>query len=225
MDSAAGRYDSSLPSTRSEWAAARLRRAILTGDVAPGSRLVLANLASELDISPTPLREALQTLAAEGLVEIRPQRGARVTPVSRKDVEDLYRTRLGLEPPAIEKSVERADDKYMESIQQRFVPLVEAYRRDPTIAESPHRDFHLALVSNCGSRWTLRIIEMLLDNAARYRLLSTHTRGGAEAIITEHEEIMNACLAGNPRLARDLLTAHLTLTLTLTQEFADLKES
>lgn len=207
------------PSTRAEWAAQRLRGAILTGELAPGERLVLANLATDLSISPTPLREALQTLAAEGLVEIEAQKGARVTSVSIDDLEDLYRMRISLEPSTLQMSVENSDEAYRESIRAAFQPLADAFRIDPTTAESAHRDFHLALVANCGSKWRLRLTEILIDNASRYRLLSTQVRGGPEAIIKEHEGLMKACLDGDAKKAADLLTAHLNLTLTLAAKY------
>ena len=95
--------------TRADWVDALLRAGILSGELAPGSRLVVADLADRYGVSPTPLREALRRLAAEGLVEWLPQRGARVASATRRDAEDLYELRLALEPVALGQSIAEAD--------------------------------------------------------------------------------------------------------------------
>ena len=78
------------PPTRAQWVDQRLRQAILAGALEPDERLITATLSEQFSVSPTPLREALQRLAAEGLVEITPQRGARVAALERFTADPIY---------------------------------------------------------------------------------------------------------------------------------------
>src|SRR4051812_6824836 len=97
------------PPTRTHWVDTRLRRQILSGALAPGTKLRAEHLAEPLGVSPPPLREAFQRLAGEGLVVIEPQRGARVAPIDEDDALELYDLRLLLEPPAMRASMAHTD--------------------------------------------------------------------------------------------------------------------
>lgn len=98
--------------TRKEWVDHRLRSAILDGSYAPGQALVISTLADELGLSATPLREALQRLCSEGLVELVAHGSARVASVSLAGATEIYELRRLLEPMAIESAVARSDDLY-----------------------------------------------------------------------------------------------------------------
>src|SRR5688500_1453856 len=141
------------PETRADWVDRRLKEAILRGDLAPGERLVAATLAERWNVSATPLREAIQRLAAEGLVETAPQRGARVAPVSVRDGEGIYELRLLLEPRALRESREYRDDSHRAEIGEAYA----AYERAVKAADLPgaldaHRDLHATLLNRCPSR-------------------------------------------------------------------------
>src|SRR5215468_5062472 len=100
------------PTTRAEWAHTRLKAAILTGELAPGTKLVAEELAARWAVSPTPLREAFQRLGGHGLVELTSQRGARVAPFSLDEAAELYELRLLLEPRALRASLEASDEAH-----------------------------------------------------------------------------------------------------------------
>lgn len=87
-----------------------LRAAILDGDLAPGSIHSSVSLAERLDVSPTPVREAMLELATSGLVELLPNRGFRVSVVDSQDVDEICQLRLMLEVPAMELAVKHATD-------------------------------------------------------------------------------------------------------------------
>src|SRR3954466_3573933 len=93
------------PPTRTHWVDTRLRRQILSGALAPGTKLRAEHLAETLGVSPPPLREAFQRLAGEGLVVIEPQRGARVAPIDEDDALALHYLSLLLEPLAMPASM------------------------------------------------------------------------------------------------------------------------
>ena len=196
----------------------RLREAIITGEIGPGEKLITEDLAERWGVSPTPLRETYQRLAAEGLVELAPQRGARVAAMSHEDFRDVYATRLLLEPHALRLSLERraTDGDWGQHVRDAYQPLraeLEAGLPDVVAFEDAHSAFHRALIDRCGSPWLLRIIRLLHGHSTRYRLQSLAPRGGAEEVIHEHDELLAACIDGDVDLATDRLRAHLQLTI------------
>jgi GntR family transcriptional regulator, carbon starvation induced regulator len=204
------------PPTRSEWVDQRLREAILSGNLEPGERLVVSALSERWQVSPTPLREAFQRLAADGLVELAPQRGARVTPVSVTDLLEVYELREILEPLALRRSLERTDPSWRQSVTESYERLVDSLRNRPhdlLEMEEKHRQFHGALLSRCESSWLLRLVSTLAEHSVRYRLLSITPRGGPEEVIGEHERLLQASLAGDIEKAVVHLTRHLQLTV------------
>jgi GntR family carbon starvation induced transcriptional regulator len=203
------------PVSRTEWAVRRLQEAILSGELAPGERVSSSELARRWSVSATPLREALQRLAAEGLVEYVSQRGARVSEVSLRDVWEVYELRLMLEPMALERSLRRVDEAWRREVEEAYAALsaeLEGGFGDLMSFERVNRDFHEALLSRCDSGWLLRVVRMLSDHCVRYRALSRWTRGGAEEVLREHEEIHAACVAGEVERAVRLVYEHLRRT-------------
>src|SRR5919205_3391293 len=90
-----------------EQTVARLRRFILEGDLEPGARIQEVELAAQLGVSRTPVREALRTLSSQGLVELLPNRGARVARWSVKDLDEIYELRVMLESHAAQRAATR----------------------------------------------------------------------------------------------------------------------
>lgn len=204
------------PPTLGEWIDRKLRSAILSGELAPGERLVVAALADRWQVSPTPLREAFQRLAAAGLVELTSQRGARVTAVSAKEMHEIYELRELLEPLALERSLSRADDSWRQLVGDTYERLIAALRTediDLLELEEHHRAFHRALLSGCDSDWLLRMIDWLSEHSVRYRLLSLVPRGGHDEVVGEHERLRDACLDGDSTAAISHLRRHLGLTV------------
>src|SRR3954447_4370065 len=111
------------PPTRTHWVDTRLRRQILSGALAPGTKLRAEHLAETLGVSPTPLREAFQRLVGEGLVVIEPQRGARVAPIDGDDALELYDLRILLEPLAMRASLARTDAQHAEEVADAYLRL------------------------------------------------------------------------------------------------------
>ncbi len=205
-----------LPPTRADWIEKELRRDILHGVYAPGERLLAADLAQTYAVSLTPLREALQRLATDGLIIMTPQRGVRVAPLSLRTAEEIYELRCLLEPMALRKSMARADEAWRENVRQTYSSLVEvtSQERPEVVAiEETNRAFHQALISRCDSRWLLNIVTMLSDHCIRYRFLSFNNRGGREGVLEEHQAIFDACLKGDVDTAAQALEDHIRHTL------------
>src|SRR5947207_15158573 len=133
------------PTTRADWAHTRLKAAILTGELAPGTKLVTDELAARWSVSPTPLREAFQRLGGHGLVELTSQRGARVAPFSLDEAAELYELRLLLEPQALRASLDASDDAHRSEIlaaHARLEAAMAAAPVDPVAVSDAHIGFH-----------------------------------------------------------------------------------
>ncbi len=204
------------PLTRAEWVDRRLRHAIITGEFRPGERLVTEELARRWSVSPTPLREGYNRLAAEGLVELLPQRGARVARVSLADALEIYDIRQMLEPHALRVSLQHRDATWERDVRQTYDRLREQFATglDDLVAfETAHQAFHSALLAHCQSGWLLRIIRTLQDHSVRYRLLSLAPRGGPAGVQAEHDALLAACVAGEVDSAVAQLRDHIQLTV------------
>ena len=198
-----------------------LRADIIDGDLAPGQRLRSAELSKRYSVSATPLREALQRLAVQGLVDLDPRLGATVAQVTQADLTDTYLLREVLESMALERSIVRGDDQWVADVTAAF----EAFRTTVSAPDSSssasgaaawshaHRKFHEALFSASGSPWLARVLRMLYDHSERYRMLSR--RAGSRDPLEEHAMIFRAAADRNIPMATGALHRHLKGTVDL----------
>jgi GntR family transcriptional regulator, carbon starvation induced regulator len=203
--------------SRTEWAERELRSTIVSGELPPGARIRVEELAERWDVSPTPLREAVRTLAGEGLITLRAQRGARVAEVSAAEMEDVYATRMMLEPYVLRLSLERADDTWRAALERAWSDLQHAGAADPKgplDLEPAHGAFHNALLAACGSPSLLRICGQLQTQSLRFRVLTRASRpGGLAASQAEHAEMVAAALELDETRAMSLAAVHLGRTV------------
>ena len=201
------------PATRSEWVEERLRAAILRGELEPGQRLHANDLADRWDVSATPLREALQRLASDGLVEMLPQRGARVTDMSVDDAAQIYELRILLEPLCLRRSLEASDDEHRQEIEAAF----EAFRSAKTLEAviEAHTRFHETLLKRCPSTWLLRFTTQLADASRLYQVASAGGRPARRHPKAEHKALCDAAVRGEVDRCVALQEEHLRGTLTL----------
>jgi DNA-binding GntR family transcriptional regulator len=197
--------------TLAEKAYVSMHDAIVRGDLQPGERLPIEELAEVFEMSPMPIREALRRLDAAGLVENVPHRGARVTELSLADLRDVYEARLALEPIAVEKAAERFSDEDAERGRERLDTLNAFGDRSSPDAWAAHTGFHFALYEAAGSPWMLRLIRPLWESSERYRLAAPALRK-LSMRRSEHERILEACVERRPGVARAELHNHLSRT-------------
>ena len=212
------------PTTRADWAHKRLKGAILSGELAPGTKLVTDELAQRWSVSPTPLREAFQRLGGHGLVELTSQRGARVAPFSLDEAADLYELRLLLEPRALRESVEATDAAHRGTVlaaHARLATALTAKPLDPVEASDAHLGFHTALVERCPSGWKRRLVALLADHAQRYQLLGAQRRRRGDDPGREHTALRDAVVRKQARRAETLLARHLQATLQAVRSTID----
>lgn len=196
-----------------ERARSELREQILTGEWDPGSRLPIDLLASRLQMSPIPVREALRSLASEGLLVAIPQRGFRVADLNADDFIDLFRLRYTLDLMALEMAVPRLRGEHMVALEDELAALAEAHERgDWADQRDHHRRFHFLLFSAADSPWLVRLLNTLWDHSERYLQLSEQYRGRPEHVAGEHAVILAVCKARDTARARATMRVHLDLT-------------
>ena len=195
-----------------------IRLEIIEGVLAPGQRLRANELTRRYGVSATPLREALQRLAAENLVEIDPRLGAAVAEISRTDLRDIYRLRDLLEGLALERSIQRADvawEARVRSAWERFRTQASIEQsgstRDALAWSEAHRAFHEALFDACDSAWLRRFVGTLYDHSERYRMLSV--RSHRRDTLEEHGAIFRTAMERNAPEAVTWLRRHLANTV------------
>lgn len=184
-----------------------LREMIVGGELGSGDRLVERDLADRFGISRIPLREAIQQLEREGLVEIFRNRGAVVRTLTESDVNEIYDLRTLLEGDAIYRSVKRMDEETLARAELVHRLLGSASTK-PRQGEL-NREFHELLYSQCANERQLRAIRDLRAQVERYERLQDTLLDDTSTFQTEHEEILRACLARNARQARSLTAMHL----------------
>jgi len=205
--------------TLTERAAALVEAGIVSGALAPGSRLRISELAAQFRIGATPLREALSRLASRGLVVAIGQRGFRVSEISRDDLADLTRLRILIECEALRLSMRDGGGAWEGAI----VATLHQLKRHVAQSESGigegrpefdtlHKAFHTALIAACGSPRMLAAHSDLYDQAYRYRRLHMASLQVA-SFIDEHQALADFAIARNVAEATVRLEAHLLTTL------------
>jgi DNA-binding GntR family transcriptional regulator len=192
----------------------RIRDAILGGMLPAGSRIDQAQLAADLNVSIVPVREALKKLEAEGFVQILPRRGAFVTQTSVDDMEDLYFARTILEGQAAYYAAEKIADDDLAALKSLTAQMGDALdRHDFTRFMVCNRQFHFTIYDAAGSRYLSNMIANLWDLAERYRFRYMFLKDQAPIIQSEHQAILDACLARDRNRLRDAIAYHMHQTL------------
>lgn len=194
---------------------AKLRKDIIDGVRAPGERLRIEKLRSLYGIGPSPLREALQRLAADGLVIASGNRGFFVAPLNPEEFADLNKARIAIECAALRLSVIAGDEDWEAqvvasaySLEKLDTLLCQGALQDFDRWETLNAKFHTALVSACGSRWLLRHRAMLQIQCERYRRASVYHARLKRNLLEEHHALAQAALARDVDLCCQLTEAH-----------------
>ena len=203
----------------------QLRAGLLAGDPEPGSKLAIEALAERFDTSATPLREALNRLVSDGLVERREQRGFVVAGISADDLAEITKTRCWLEEIALRESIAARSTAWEEALVLAHHRLARTPRSlsDSRFEDNPaweplHRAFHRALIGGCGSRWLLSFCEQLADQHHRYRRLSAPRAFAKRGVKSEHQQLLDAAIEGRADEAVALLRAHFERTARIIRD-------
>ncbi|HEY6934467.1 MAG TPA: GntR family transcriptional regulator [Marmoricola sp.] len=181
------------PPTTQEAVLAEMRRLIASGEMRPGAQVVQDSLAEELGVSRVPLREALKTLEAEGLVTYRPHHGYFVTELSLDDLLEVYRIRELLETEAVTTALPLLTAGDVD----RLAEAEEDIRRAAAATEifsmaQANRRFHFALIEGCGRPRLIRLIGVLWDSTEVYRSVYFTDEVNRDRVDHEHRRLVAA---------------------------------
>jgi DNA-binding GntR family transcriptional regulator len=193
--------------------AERLERAIMNGDLAPGSKISEQALAKRFGVSRGPLREAIRRLEGRKLIERKPYVGARVAALSEKKLMDIFSVREALEGLACRLAAERITDEEIADLRR----LVEEHGRHDDVQagssyyqEPQRRDFHFHIVRASRNEWLLELLcGDLYDLLRVYRFQSSTAPGRTRNAYKEHRAIAAALAARDADAAEALMRAHI----------------
>lgn len=190
-----------------------LRDLILTGELAPGEKLKIERLREIVGVGASPIREALSLLTSDQLVIRQDQRGFRAAETSRENFQEILKLRCELEGMALRQSIAHSNDAWTEDLVLAHHRMTRA-QDDPTKNfEQLHKEFHLALISNCQSPLLLGFCSQLYDLNIRYRYLAARAAGyEGRKIGDEHQQILDATVSGDFDRANELLCSHYQTT-------------
>jgi DNA-binding GntR family transcriptional regulator len=204
-----------LPRTAEEVAITELRQAIVRGDLPPGAMIKQEETARELGLSVIPVREALKTLAGEGIITYRPQRGYTVAELHAESLEGIYRVRELLEGEAEQVGAHRIGPSGIAAMRAAIDGQRRAVEeRDAVGVITSNRSFHFALFELCGNPLLLRYVRQTWDSLDPHRALSYRRAverddtSRHEQIDSEHVAIVDALQAEDPESAVRLLAEH-----------------
>ncbi|MGU3496780.1 GntR family transcriptional regulator [Xanthobacteraceae bacterium A53D] len=191
---------------------ARLEQEILEGIRKPGDRLDERQLAEQFNISRTPVREALQRLAASGLVVSRGRQGLQVSQLSLADLLDAFSVVAELEALACHQAARRMQPEQRARMQAAQHACAEAAAAEDVEAfYAANLDFHEAIALASHNAILQEELRRLTLKVSPYRRTTTYQPGRMHASIPEHENVMNAIMRGDGPLAAQLMRAHVTL--------------
>ena len=206
--------------TLTERASALVEADIVSGALAPGARLGIAETAARYGVGATPLREALSRLAARGLVDATGMRGFRVKAVSYEDLADIVRIRTVIECEALRLSISNGDGEWEAGIVASLHRLRHYSRLNPRGLTEGEREFdalhkalHTALIAACGSPRMLAAHSDLYDQTYRYRRLMMAGFPDPEAFLAEHDRLADLALRRAQHEGCAALKTHIASTI------------
>ena len=192
-----------------------LREEILSGRMKPDERINEKEISERLNVSRSPIREALRTLAKEELVTIEPHKGAAVAAISATDLKDTYEVREMIELFAVDLIERRRVMDFEEMRESLDFDTEELKQRDFDEYLNQLRKFHLALVKTAGNAKLCQLYEILHNSLLRYQRVGAAVVGRLEHSVAEHRSILDVLSQRNFKEAKKLLRKHFR---TLTSE-------
>lgn len=201
-----------------------LRREILTGELAPGTRLVIRDLAVQMQVSDIPVREALKRLDSEGLVDAIPYTGFQVSRLSLERLREISEIREALEAHAAALAAERMDERDLALLADCLLQMerdVTERRLDDYTARN--RTFHEIIYRSSGNQKLYDLIFALWDDVARAQAVFKKVDGHPERSLEEHRLIYQALRLRAPELAARAMVLHRHRAMTGVQKLTEME--
>ena len=187
-----------------------LRRAILTGELKPGERLMEIHLANRLGVSRTPIREAIRKLELEGLVTMIPRRGAEVAQITEKSLQDVLEVRRALDALCAELACDRITAEGKVSLKKACDYFEEVTRTGDAVAiAEADVALHDIIVQATGNQRLVQLINNLSEQMYRYRFEYIKDESGHENLINEHRMIYESIMNGDKEKAAAAARLHI----------------
>lgn len=187
-----------------------LREAIINGHLEPGERMMEIQLADEMGVSRTPVREAIRKLELEGFVVMIPRKGAYVAGISLKDIADVFEIRAALESLAAALAAERITEEELEALERSLVKVGECTEaNDLEALITVDTDFHDILYKASRNERLVQIVSNLREQIQRFRMTSLSQPGRMKDALEEHRKLVEALSERNIELARTLAREHI----------------
>lgn len=168
-----------------------LRKAILTGQLKPGERLMEVHLANQLGVSRTPIREAIRKLELEGLVIMIPRRGAEVAKITEKSLQDVLEVRRALDVLSIELACDRITEEEIAKLQKACDDFEQAtHTGDTTLIAKADVCYHDIIVEATGNQRLVQLLNNLAEQMYRYRFVYLKDQSQHKNLVAEHREIL-----------------------------------
>lgn len=187
-----------------------LRKAIVTGDIKPGERLMEVSLAEQMGVSRTPVREAIRRLEAEGLVTMIPRKGTYVSELSVKDIMDVLEVRTVLDKLATDLAAKRIQPfqlKSLESVHKSYIACVEKEHMEGAVKKDV--EFHDIIYAASGNPRLIAVATSLREHVYRFRVIYMRDNLVAENVLNEHQEILDALRSAQNDEASGLAEEHI----------------
>lgn len=193
-----------------EQVAHRLRQMLVEGRIAPGAKLNERELSELLNVSRTPLREAIKMLAAEGLVELLPNRGAIAVALTEADVLNTFEVMAGLEAQSGELAAQRITPQELAEIQAMHFEMMAAYtRKDLSAYYTINSRIHNAINAAAKNPVLAQVYTQVNARLQALRFRSNQDGEKWKRAVKEHEKMIDALAAHDAAAMRDVLLAHL----------------
>ena len=182
-----------------------VRSAIVNGHIPAGTRVAEPELADRFGISRTPIREAFRQLESEGFITVIPRKGAVVASLSAKDISDFYDLKTVLEGYAARcaaRTLTEKDIAKMETVNRQMEAA--AVKKDLRRVLTLHNEFHDIFIKSCGNEKLQSIVQNLVRQFQRFRLIVA-IRGKMDGSIKQHDEIIDAFRKQDAALAEVLV--------------------
>ena len=187
-----------------------LKMQILTGTIIPGTRMMEVELAEEMGVSRTPVREAIRKLELEGLVVMVPRKGAYVAGISMKDIHEVYELRSALEALAASLAAVRITDEELEEMERQMVrEAKETEENNLQGIVSIDTTFHDLLYQAAHNQRLVQFINILQEQLQRFRSATLSRPGRSKYALEEHKKIVEALANKDAKLAAKLATEHI----------------
>ncbi len=187
-----------------------LKMQILTGAIVPGTRMMEVELAKEIGVSRTPIREAIRKLEKEGLVTIEPRRGAYASQISTEDMVEILEVRQNMEGLAAFFAASRMSADQMaelKDVSTHYNDAVQSGNMEDMIRHDTR--FHRIIVESCNNKVLVQMIEQLQEMVLRFRYIYYDNFRRAENMPEEHQLILDAIQSGDAEAARAAADVHI----------------